>query len=36
MLGQRCGPNDYVDASLHTRLAIPLVYGADAVHGHNG
>ena len=27
---------DYVDASLHTRLGIPLVYGADAVHGHNG
>lgn len=27
---------DYVDASLHTRLAIPLIYGADAVHGHNG
>ena len=28
--------HEYVDASLQTRLAIPLIYGADAVHGHNG
>ncbi len=24
----------YLDAALETRLAIPLVYGVDAVHGH--
>ncbi len=41
------GPNDptarawaklvsgYREASLHTRLAIPILYGIDAVHGHN-
>lgn len=26
---------DFVNASLRTRLAIPLVYGIDAVHGHS-
>jgi beta-glucosidase len=25
----------YVDASLATRLGIPILYGIDAVHGHN-
>jgi beta-glucosidase len=25
----------YQDAALQTRLAIPLIYGSDAVHGHN-
>jgi beta-glucosidase len=25
----------YQEAALHTRLGIPLLYGADAVHGHN-
>lgn len=25
----------YIGASLHTRLGIPLIYGVDAVHGHN-
>jgi beta-glucosidase len=25
----------FVAASLQTRLAIPLIYGSDAVHGHN-
>lgn len=25
----------YHEAALKTRLAIPLIYGADAVHGHN-
>ncbi|MCI0580956.1 MAG: glycoside hydrolase family 3 C-terminal domain-containing protein [Chloroflexi bacterium] len=25
----------YLDAALETRLAIPLIYGVDAVHGHN-
>jgi len=25
----------YMQASLKTRLAIPLIYGVDAVHGHN-
>lgn len=25
----------YMQAALETRLAIPLIYGADAVHGHN-
>jgi len=26
---------EYQQAALQTRLAIPLIYGADAVHGHN-
>jgi len=26
---------DYIKASQETRLAIPLIYGVDAVHGHN-
>ena len=26
---------DYQDAALHTRLGIPMLYGVDAVHGHN-
>jgi beta-glucosidase len=26
---------DYQQAALETRLGIPLLYGADAVHGHN-
>ncbi len=26
---------EYADAALQTRLGIPLVYGVDAVHGHN-
>ncbi len=25
----------YMEAALKTRLAIPLIYGVDAVHGHN-
>ena len=25
----------YLDAAANTRLAIPVIYGADAVHGHN-
>lgn len=25
----------YIDASLKTRLGIPLIYGVDAVHGHS-
>jgi beta-glucosidase len=25
----------YLEAALKTRLAIPLIYGVDAVHGHN-
>jgi beta-glucosidase len=25
----------YQDAALETRLAIPILYGVDAVHGHN-
>ena len=25
----------YQEAALQTRLGIPLLYGADAVHGHN-
>ncbi|HRF95082.1 MAG TPA: glycoside hydrolase family 3 protein, partial [Aggregatilineales bacterium] len=25
----------YMEASLKTRLAIPMIYGSDAVHGHN-
>jgi len=27
--------NAYQQAALQTRLGIPLIYGADAVHGHN-
>jgi len=27
--------NDYQDQALSTRLKIPLIYGIDAVHGHN-
>lgn len=27
--------NDYQNASLNTRLGIPVIYGIDAVHGHN-
>ncbi|GKD46848.1 putative glycoside hydrolase family 3 C-terminal domain-containing protein [Tanacetum coccineum] len=27
--------NDYQKAALSTRLGIPLIYGIDAVHGHN-
>jgi beta-glucosidase len=27
--------NGYVEESLKTRLKIPLIYGIDAVHGHN-
>jgi beta-glucosidase len=27
--------DEYQQASLHSRLHIPLVYGVDAVHGHN-
>ncbi|KAF5770288.1 putative glucan 1,3-beta-glucosidase [Helianthus annuus] len=27
--------NDYQKGSLSTRLGIPLIYGIDAVHGHN-
>jgi beta-glucosidase len=27
--------NAYIAASLHTPLAIPIIYGVDAVHGHN-
>ena len=27
--------NEYQDFALDTRLAIPLIYGIDAVHGHN-
>lgn len=26
---------EYMQAALETRLAIPLIYGVDAVHGHN-
>jgi beta-glucosidase len=26
---------DYHEQALHSRLAIPLLYGVDAVHGHN-
>ena len=25
----------YQDAALETRLGIPILYGVDAVHGHN-
>ncbi|KAM5567862.1 hypothetical protein ABKV19_015774 [Rosa sericea] len=27
--------NDFQNGSLSTRLAIPLIYGIDAIHGHN-
>lgn len=27
--------NDFQKGSLSTRLGIPLIYGIDAVHGHN-
>ena len=27
--------NDFQKTSLSTRLGIPLIYGIDAVHGHN-
>lgn len=27
--------HDYQDAALATRLAIPMIYGVDAVHGHS-
>jgi len=27
--------NGYMEASLKTRLGIPVIYGTDAVHGHN-
>ena len=27
--------NNYQDQALSTRLKIPLIYGIDAVHGHN-
>ncbi|CAN0913469.1 Beta-glucosidase BoGH3B [Linum grandiflorum] len=27
--------NDFQNGSLSTRLAIPMIYGIDAVHGHN-
>ncbi len=27
--------SDYQDAAMNTRLAIPLLYGVDAVHGHS-
>jgi beta-glucosidase len=27
--------NGFVEASMETRLGIPIVYGIDAVHGHN-
>ncbi|CAN4111323.1 unnamed protein product [Withania somnifera] len=27
--------NDYQNGSLSTRLGIPMIYGIDAVHGHN-
>lgn len=27
--------NDFQDYALQSRLAIPLIYGVDAVHGHN-
>ncbi|XP_078436044.1 uncharacterized protein LOC144706856 [Wolffia australiana] len=39
---QRASPNDWAtmvnalqQAALSTRLAIPIIYGIDAVHGHN-
>lgn len=27
--------NDFQNGSLSTRLGIPMMYGIDAVHGHN-
>lgn len=27
--------SDFIDESLQSRLGIPLIYGSDAVHGHN-
>ena len=27
--------NDFQKGSLSTRLGIPIIYGIDAVHGHN-
>uniref|UniRef100_A0A0V0GQE1 Putative ovule protein n=1 Tax=Solanum chacoense TaxID=4108 RepID=A0A0V0GQE1_SOLCH len=27
--------NDYQNGSMSTRLGIPMIYGIDAVHGHN-
>lgn len=27
--------NDFQNGSLSTRLGIPMIYGIDAVHGHN-
>lgn len=27
--------NDFQKGSLSTRLGIPMIYGIDAVHGHN-
>ncbi|KAB2607650.1 lysosomal beta glucosidase-like [Pyrus ussuriensis x Pyrus communis] len=27
--------NDFQEGSLSTRLGIPMIYGIDAVHGHN-
>lgn len=31
----RSSVQSYLDAALRSRLGIPLLYGADAVHGHN-
>ncbi len=31
----RAGVDAYVEGSLQSRLGIPIVYGTDAVHGHN-
>lgn len=40
--GAKAPPEEWVDmvnviqrASLSTRLGIPMIYGIDAVHGHN-
>ncbi|CAI0431299.1 unnamed protein product [Linum tenue] len=40
--GQKASPeewikmvNEYQRGSMSTRLGIPLIYGIDAVHGHN-
>lgn len=40
--GAKASPQEWVDmvnviqrASLSTRLGIPMIYGIDAVHGHN-
>lgn len=27
--------NDYQNGSMSTRLGIPMIYGIDAIHGHN-